>query len=110
MDIRGLKRVIWKFTLEPKNLDDGVFEVDLSVPEGARPLHVGFQKGSMCLWALVDPGADKAPARLMIYGTGRSVDDEHLLHLGTIISSDHALVWHVFLDISKGRVLALGDA
>lgn len=60
---------------------------------GARFLHVGSQDDHVCVWALVDPEAERCSYDLVAYGTGRPIapGDEYL---GTAFVGD--LVWHVF--------------
>ncbi len=67
----------------------------LSMPVGARPLHVHHQHGEPCLWAMVDPIAPPALYEFAFVGTGWQCPDEQE---GTYIGTVHidAYVWHLF--------------
>lgn len=80
---------IWKFHLP---LDD---HVRITMPTGARVLHVGEQGGEMKLWALVDPDAEPEGRHFYIVGTGNPA--AHIInrkHVGTALVPP--FVWHVF--------------
>jgi len=48
-----MNKTIWKFTL------DLVDEQQVSLPKDAEILSVQVQNGNICLWALVNPEAEK---------------------------------------------------
>lgn len=86
-------RVVWKFGLP---VTDGV---EILMPEGAEILHVANQYevniSTLEVWALVDPDADEVPRKFTIHGTGHPVTDGGT-YVGTVISAQGRLVWHVF--------------
>jgi len=79
---------IWKY---PLRLID---RQNLSMPVGASIVSAGRDPiGAMCIWALVDHGADKRDVEIMIVGTGNA-----LPHVGDFIGTVtmDGFVWHVF--------------
>ena len=83
-------KTIWKFPLEVTD------EQTVQVPEGAQLLSVQTQYGKPCLWALVDPQAEKKPCVIQTYGTGHPVT--HIdMYLSTYQMEGGALVFHVFV-------------
>jgi hypothetical protein len=86
---------IHKYTLEITD------EQILTLPYGARLLHVDMQMGQPRLWALVDTEAVKQDRFIRIFGTGNPIeakDLDRLVHIGTFQDDRHMLpaVWHVF--------------
>ena len=83
-------RQVWKFPI-----NDADF---IEVPEGGRVVHVALQEHSkqICVWIEVDPSTTEIrQRRFRVYGTGWDVpDDAH--HVGSILVSGGALVWHVY--------------
>jgi hypothetical protein len=70
---------------------------DVQMPAGAEIVHVGEQRGQVCLWAVVDPDATAVTRRFVTVGTGWEIErPESLKHLASIVMEGHALVWHVF--------------
>ena len=84
--------VVYKYSLVA---DD---DVKIMMPKGARSLSVQVQRGSPCLWALVDGGAPLVERHFKIFGTGNSVPDfsPPLPFVGTFQLDGGALVFHVF--------------
>lgn len=81
-------KAIWKFVFI---LDT----TDISMPRGAKFLHVSLQAGEPCLWAIVDPQADKVRRLIRVRGTGYEIPDgDSELHIGTFQQGPY--VWHVF--------------
>jgi hypothetical protein len=81
-------KTIWKFTLQP--------ECKLEMPKGAQLLSVCEHGGDICLWALVDPVAEKETRRFLGVGTGHDVPDVPMNFIGTANLSGGSLVFHVF--------------
>lgn len=97
---------IWKF---PVPIQDGWHQV-IEVPEGARFLDAQIQDGAPCVWALVDPKANRRRWHFHWIGTGDDVPDDidygdgdvyiatvqmgafvfHLFHSGYEITADEA--------------------
>ena len=79
-----MKRSIYKYSLT-----DGV----VSMPKNARILKVGMQDDIPCLWASVDPYAEREHREFTTLGTGSLIPDRWE-YVGTIF--DRQYVWHVF--------------
>jgi len=65
------------------------------MPRGAKLLHVDTQRGTPCVWALVDTDNEEAGYSIWIVGTGNPMPDRELDHVGSF-QMEEALVWHVF--------------
>lgn len=81
---------IWKF---PINV---VTEQRVAMPSGAKLLTCQIQGGTPCLWALVDPKAEKESRTVLTFGTGHVADGPFGAYLGTYQLRDGMLVFHVF--------------
>jgi len=77
----------------------GAKKCALLMPCGARILAVHEQHNTVCLWAQVDPEADKEFRHFRVYGTGHEIPDAALTYLGTVFIDGGHLVWHVYEDI-----------
>jgi hypothetical protein len=62
-----MKKVIWKFELEPTD------NQEIEMPKGAEILTAQNQVGIPCLWALVDPTAEKETRTFEVVGTGHPI-------------------------------------
>lgn len=67
----------------------------VEMPRDAQILTVQVQRGTVCLWALVDPDAALVTRRIRIAGTGHVIEGAHT-YIGTVQQMGGALVWHVF--------------
>jgi len=96
------KKIIFKYDLPLQILDEND-ALSVSMPRGAKVLHVAEQTGRLCAWALVDP-AQKAvsPVRFAVHGTGHPFDHSGD-YVGTALLLGGRLVLHVFL--LKGAAL-----
>lgn len=88
-----MSTAIWKY---PLNIVD---EQIIEMPNGASILHVDGQDGRLCVWARVDPEAEKVWRRFSVRGTGHTVEKGQLAehsprYLGT--AEVGPFVWHVF--------------
>lgn len=81
-------KTIWKYTLQP--------ECTLDMPKDAEVLSVREQGEDICLWALVDPNAEKEPRKFVGFGTGHDVPDHPMKFIGTAHLHGGSLVFHVF--------------
>ncbi len=82
---------IWKFQLEPKNVQ-GVI-----MPIGAEILTANTQKGTVCIWCMVNPRAEREERVFEIYGTGHDIyADAGLKYIGIFFSDNDAFVGHLF--------------
>lgn len=84
-------RAIYKYPL----LSTGANIID--IPDGWKPLHVGMQLGTPCVWAQIETEQPKRKRTLWVVGTGWSLPDTCCSNcfLGTA-HTDDSLVWHVF--------------
>jgi hypothetical protein len=77
-----MTKTIWKFLFP----GDGA----ISMPIGAKILCIHEQRGTICLWAEVDPQADKCERYFRVYSTGSQV-----------LPHDHGLfVFHVYEQVN----------
>ena len=85
--------LIYKYEL-PGQL--GVYELEM--PQGAVVLHVASVNDVVCLWATVEPGRLSEQRTFVIAGTGQPMEQAAALgeHVGTAITLNGKLVWHVF--------------
>ncbi len=83
-------KTIWKFPLKVTD------EQTLQIPNGAQLLTVQTQGEIPCLWALVDPNAERKPCVVQTYGTGHPIREVGA-YLSTYQMSGGALVFHVFV-------------
>jgi len=81
---------VWKYPLILELKQVGLF------PAGARPLHVGLQSRQICLWALVNPEAEKVPMDIIIVETGGNAPSNDHGYVGTIHIAEH-LIFHVWV-------------
>jgi hypothetical protein len=70
--------------------------VVLMMPEGAEVLHVEYQHGRPCLWALVDTERILVTHHFRIFGTGEEVPVSARDHVATF--QEGLFVWHLFWD------------
>lgn len=77
-----MTKVIWKFPLLDK----------IEMPAGAEVLSVQMQHGQACLWAVVDPAAQRETRRFCIHGTGSGFDHDHGRFVGTFQMDEGALL------------------
>ena len=83
---------VWKFKLPyPCNY----FELD--APKGTQWLHVSEQYDLPMIWGLVTRDAEVGKYAFRWAGTGHTIDDEILKHIGTYQSVGGNLIWHLFL-------------
>lgn len=66
------------------------------MPKNAEILCSDVQYGKMCLWALVNPNAEKESRLIIVKGTGHSIDEENMKYIGTNQMMEGHLVWHIF--------------
>ena len=66
------------------------------MPRGAEVLTVQMQREVLCVWAVVDPDAEKEQRKFIVYGTGHEYDSIKGEYVGTVQIHGGDLVWHVF--------------
>lgn len=80
---------IWKYELTLADLQA------VSMPIGSGILSVANQRGSLCLWAMVDPANEsKVTRQIEIIGTGNPMPEGKRTFIGTAVIDP--FVWHVF--------------
>jgi hypothetical protein len=84
-------KVVLRFTLSL--VDDPA----LTLPIGAKVLHIAEQKGQLRIWVEMSVADLRVvhTRRLLVLSTGDPVPDT-AIHLGTAICSDGELMWHVY--------------
>jgi len=87
-----MNETIWKFELKADAY------TDISMPKGAHVLCVQEQGGVPCIWAIVNPSAEKENRRFRVYGTGYPLEIQwnESDYVGTFQIAGGALVFHVF--------------
>ena len=69
----------------------------VEMPVGAKILTVQIQNGVPCIWAMVDPEAEKEKVHIRVHGTGHNVpDSDRLEYINSIQMRGGVLVFHVF--------------
>jgi len=86
-------KTVWTYYFEDS------FDASFEMPKGAEIVHCALHKGKYCLWALVDPDAEKEIRQFTSYPTGHIMRDLTLRYIGTI--TDDPAVVHVFEIIKK---------
>jgi len=84
-------KTIWKFKLESA----------IEMPLGSQILSAREQGDEICIWALVDPLAEKEQREFTVYGTGHDVPDAAMKFLGTAHLYGGNMVFHVFELLSE---------
>lgn len=83
-----MNNVIYKVALELTGVQKIV------VRRGAKILSVQVQDNRICLWALINKNELLDILTIEIHGTGRPINHDPGIHLGTVQMGD--MVWHVF--------------
>lgn len=90
---------VWKYTLGPDNqVEDDRPTFRVKTRASTSWLHVGMQRGVLCVWALVDPGTEEKDCTIQVVGTGWKAHVRGWKFIGTCIDEKKGLVWHVFVD------------
>lgn len=87
-------KTIWKFQIPVA--DDQTIEI----PRGAIALSAHMQDNQICLWALVDDGAEKHSVPVHIRGTGHNCDGVPPRYFVGTVFPRPGLVFHVFVGIA----------
>lgn len=82
-------KTIYKYTLN---------NVGIEMPIGAEILTVQIQNDKPCIWAMVDPEAEKKVRHFQVFGTGQPIPEVSMKYIGTYQELGGSLVWHVFID------------
>ena len=81
---------VWKF---PVTMQD---EITIDMPEGAFPMFVAPQNGTVFLWARVNPSHHLIQRRFRVAGTGHPISDGVGRHIGSFMLHGGTLVFHLF--------------
>lgn len=85
-----MEKQIWKYQLEQMHSS-------IMMPIGAEILTMQLQNGKPCIWALVDPEAEKSIREIEIHGTGHDISYTDIIqrkYIGTY--QVEPFVFHVF--------------
>ena len=86
-------KTIWKFGISPGN----PFRV--TMPKGARIIHVETQQNRPCFWAEVDTEAEAEERFFETFGTGHQMPTDMGLereHVGSFLLDGGTLVFHLY--------------
>ncbi len=89
-----MKKSIWKYVINPSILT-------IEMPKDAEILTVQQQNGEACIWALVNPDAEKEERVFEIFGTGHNIllgdyNEIRRRYINTFQLNGGALVFHLF--------------
>ena len=68
----------------------------VSMPVGAKIIHVDTQDAGVQAWAMVNPEAPFEAVTFVVVGTGHKLPDERIEHVGTTLHYGGSLVLHWF--------------
>lgn len=87
-------RTIWKFILRPIDTNN------VEMPKDSEILSCQLQDGHICLWALVDPDAEKEIRKFGLIGTGHFIKQEEAKFIATLqfykFLGHYNQVYHLF--------------
>ena len=91
---------IWKF---PIDMNDPVM---VNMPVGAEILSVEEQDNKACIWAIVDPNADREPREFKVVPTGIDIyhpraDQIDFKFIGTFKLAGGRFIGHLFEVVPK---------
>lgn len=89
LECAEVAQTVWKFRLK------GEVKQTIEMPEGASILHISEHDGSVCIWAQVDPEAQKRKRTFLIFETGESLPDNLGKHVGTFLMYG-AVIHHAY--------------
>ena len=84
-----MTKAIWKYTLEVTTSQE------ISMPLGAKIVHVASQLENPAIWAIVDPLAPKVKRRFGVLTTGASFDPVTVTYLGSFMLHGGTFVGHI---------------
>lgn len=94
-----MKKTIWKFAM---NVDDNCH---ITMPKDAEILSIQTQNGIPCLWALVNPEAEKEVRNFEMFGTGHNIAcNIERKFIGTFQIDRLGLVFHLFERITEIKI------
>lgn len=82
---------IWKYTILVEDF------LEIKMPVDSMVLTIQVQRGTPCLWVLVNPEAEKETRRFRLAGTGHPIESQHAdMYIGTFQLHGGSLVFHLF--------------
>jgi len=89
---------IWKFPIDPNSVEDKWETIEVEMPYGAKPLHVGSKDDRVYIWAEVDPDEFRKQSKFFYsIGTGHGAVPPDSTYFGTVFQDGY--VWHIYQDI-----------
>ena len=86
-------KTIWKYEVPIKD------SFSVQIPEGGKILFLQTQKGTSCIWILVDQSKRNEQRNFRYFGTGFPIEnimETNLLYIGSVLIQDEVLVFHLF--------------
>lgn len=86
-----MKNQIWKFEISPS-------KTTIEMPKHSKVLSVQMQNNVPCIWAQVNPDAEKVKKHFEIFGTGHDMECDGICRefIGTFQMHGGGLVFHLF--------------
>lgn len=81
---------VYKYQLSAK------VETRVELPKGAQVLKIDIQGNAVCLWAMVDPDAEKEARTFEVFGTWHSMPVANRLFINTFFAQSGTFVFHAF--------------
>jgi hypothetical protein len=85
---------IWKYELTTVDQLWHQNKVSISMPWGARLLHVGVQNDVLCVWAMIDTLREAESRSILICRTGNPCPADERRYVGSVEIG--LCIWHVF--------------
>jgi hypothetical protein len=85
-NVRCIKQVEFWFREDP----------EIRIQKGAKILGIGVLRGSLYLWASVDPSAPICTRYLWMAGVGETLPDDAGEFVCSVMTPDESKVWFVF--------------
>lgn len=86
---------IWKVGIpELNSLAGSAYPFSVSMPRGAKLIHIGYQQSRPQMWFEVNPEAENVGHPFLSVGTGHGVVPEGTEYVGTV--QDGGMVWHIY--------------
>mgnify|MGYP001576669000 CR=1 FL=1 len=83
-------RTIWKFEIPVED------HFEVQIPMASQVLTVDVQHGQPCIWALVNPDAERIAYKFVLRGTGHPIEEDLGPYIGTFQLAGGGLIFHLF--------------
>ena len=88
---------VWKFSTKEALEGRNGNIVSIIMPRDAKIIYIAEQNNDICIWAVVNPEAEKVERSFEIIGTGHLFEcDESLTYIGSAQVHDGSFVFHIF--------------